>query len=312
MARPPKPAPVPLRPALPRPLALALALPLGLAVAVALAAAPAARAATTPARPPAAPVATPVVPGGAPAGWLGVTLGTTDLLQPDPPPDEEPSAAPGEPGPEGAVITGAVITGIVKDSPADRAGLRAGDLVVRVGTATIAGPSDVQRAVASAPPGEWSELEILRGAQRRTVTVKIGARDDAQTLELRRAYVGITPVDVPAQLKEAWGGAEDRGVLVGEVAPAGPAARGGLRPGDLVLRVNGHAVGTPGELMQRVQLGGVGNTAEVEISRQGTLFTLAVDLEDVPPSGAPGAPAPPRDGRRGVPRRTDPNRPPGP
>jgi serine protease Do len=201
-----------------------------------------------------------------PAAWLGVTYG----------PPERTAAKEETPG--------ALVTAVVRDGPADRAGIRAGDIVVRVGNAPVALAADLPAAVARQATDGWVEVELLRRGDRRTVSLRLLERpEDARARELRRGSIGITLLDVPVQLRERWGGSEGRGVLVGEVRPGGPAERAGIQPGDLVLEIDGRDVPNAEELGRRVQLGGVGNRLPMLASRQGTILEVLVDVEDAPP-----------------------------
>jgi serine protease Do len=58
--------------------------------------------------------------------------------------------------------------------------------------------------------------------------------------------------------------------------PSGPAARAGLRPGDLITAVDGQAVSSPAQLTQIVERSGVGRAMAVQVLRQGQAFTLTV------------------------------------
>lgn len=68
-----------------------------------------------------------------------------------------------------------------------------------------------------------------------------------------------------------------RGVRVVEIPPGGPAARGGLRVGDLVLAIDGHPVADlPGAKLHALLSGEVGSTVQIRVERAGTLLELAL------------------------------------
>ncbi|RMG48781.1 MAG: PDZ domain-containing protein [Acidobacteria bacterium] len=205
----------------------------------------------------------------APRAWLGVTL-----ADPERSPDADPDAT---------VQAGALVTGVVKGSPADEAGLRASDLIVQVGPDRVGSPSDLIALVAGRDPGTWIDLEIVRNGERRRLTARLAARPELlRRLEIKRGWIGLTPLDVPVQLREYWGGSEEAGVLAGEVVPGGPADIGGIEPGDLILSVAGHPVGSARELIARLRRGGIGNKIEIELSRQGVAMTVEVRIEEAP------------------------------
>jgi serine protease Do len=208
-----------------------------------------------------------------PQGWLGVSLADAPV---------DPAAEPLL-DPSAARVGGAVVVGVVKDSPADRAGLRAGDRVIAVDEAPIEGAAALVRAVQGYQPGSGIRVTIVRDDDERDLSLRLAERPRSRdAMRLKRGWIGLTPIDVPLALREYWGGSEERGVLVGEVEEGSPAYRGGLRPGDLVLAVDGEDTGTARDLMQRVLRGGVDNVLDLEISRQGSFFTAEVLVEEAP------------------------------
>jgi serine protease Do len=216
----------------------------------------------------------------APRGWLGVNLSSSGLPELIPVRDEIGTDA----GEEKGAPSGALVVGVVRDSPADDAGLRSGDLVVQVDGVPVASATELIAAVQRHEPAHWAEFTLLRQGEERQVQVRLGERpEDVERAEVKEASAGVLLIAVPRQLREYWGGDEDQGVLLGAVDEVGPGWSAGLRPGDLVLRVNGHPVGRVSPLRRVFRLGGIGNTIELEVSRQGALFSTEVTLEELVP-----------------------------
>lgn len=69
---------------------------------------------------------------------------------------------------------------------------------------------------------------------------------------------------------------DDRGVLIAQVLPNSPAARAGVRPGDIILRVNGQAVSKAEDVQRAVENSAIGGILQVELRRRGQLITLAI------------------------------------
>lgn len=79
---------------------------------------------------------------------------------------------------------------------------------------------------------------------------------------------------------------DDRGVLVAQVLPNSPAARAGMRPGDIILRVNGQAVSKAEDVQRAVESSAIGGTLQVELRRRGQLIILAVSPGAFPTKAA--------------------------
>lgn len=91
--------------------------------------------------------------------------------------------------------------------------------------------------------------------------------------------IGLTP-DVKQQINSDPNSdlriQDDRGVLVAQVLPNSPAARAGIRSGDIILRVNGQAVSQAEDVQRAVETSSIGGTLQVELRRRGQLVTVAV------------------------------------
>ena len=94
----------------------------------------------------------------------------------------------------------------------------------------------------------------------------------------------------PAIQARAFGLADAQGVLLTALDPAGPAARAGLRAGDVVVSVDGRPVRRSSDLRNRVGLAALGATLAVDFVREGQRRTARV-LLDVPSTGKAPAPA---------------------
>jgi serine protease Do len=93
-------------------------------------------------------------------GWLGVAV------RPLTPATAESSGLP-EP-------KGAVVDSVASGSPAERAGLRAGDIIVAVGDQSVSGPPELTRRIAGTPPGSKVDLTVVRDRARQKIAVELG------------------------------------------------------------------------------------------------------------------------------------------
>jgi serine protease Do len=126
---------------------------------------------------------------------------------------------------------GLVVTGVVEASPAADGGLAAGDVIAAVSGEPVGTPAELEAALAGRAPGGPVKLEVVRqGGERAHVNVRPLGADSPRLGKLAEATLGM-------KLKEAGG--ESAGLVVTAVAAGGRAAARGLRPGDLVLEMDG-------------------------------------------------------------------------
>ncbi len=134
---------------------------------------------------------------------------------------------------------GALVSSVEPDSPAARAGVQRGDVIVRFGGVAVRNSADLPRIVASSRPGSVAVLEVLRGDARHALDITVGQWEDDARVRARGGpapaaapnKLGLT-VTVPtaAQRRER---AVDGGLIVERVQ--GAAARADLRSGDVIL-----------------------------------------------------------------------------
>jgi Do/DeqQ family serine protease len=97
-----------------------------------------------------------------------------------------------------------------------------------------------------------------------------------------RPFVGATFENVTAQMAEALGMARPTGALVKSVAPGGPAEKAGLRPGDVVLAMNGASIEHPDALGYRLATQAIGSQATLNVLSQGSEVEVDVELIRAP------------------------------
>ena len=101
--------------------------------------------------------------------------------------------------------------------------------------------------------------------------------------EVRRGRIGLTTQDLTPQASNALGSKPGHGAVVLEVAPDSPAAKAGIRPGDVVLSVNGRAVRSSADLRNQIGLAAVGDTQEFRVVREGKELVFRAKVESSKP-----------------------------
>jgi serine protease Do/serine protease DegQ len=149
---------------------------------------------------------------------------------------------------------GAVIAQVSPHSTAARAGLREGDVVLSVNSRPIRDGSALRNAIGLLEVGEAVHLEILRDGKPQTIDTKIGEAVSTKTQgeSIHRRFAGAAFEDIGPS--SALGG-QIQGVVVANVQAGSPAARSGLRKGDIILGVNRQAIANAAQLKQLAEEG---------------------------------------------------------
>jgi serine protease Do/serine protease DegQ len=137
---------------------------------------------------------------------------------------------------------GAVLVNIVPGSPADKAGLRAGDVVVGVNDKPVRDATVLRNTVGLMRVGDPLQLDVLRDGKRLRVAAKVGARMTAETSAespRNERLAGLSVQDLGPD-HPAYGSLS--GVVAQEVSPRSPAFQAGLRPGDVIAAVNNQEI----------------------------------------------------------------------
>ena len=147
---------------------------------------------------------------------------------------------------------GAVVSRVEARSPAEASGLQAGDVIVAVDGTKVEGSRDLRNAIGLVRVGEAIEVEVRRGQRRIRLDVRVGG---AETAGSRTAAALDTPPALRgAMLRDLEQGdpafGRIKGVIAAEVEPGSPAARNGIRPGDVIVAVNRRRVRNALELAE--------------------------------------------------------------
>ncbi len=161
---------------------------------------------------------------------------------------------------------GALVTEVEEDSPAAKAGLQEDDVILKFDGERVRSASHLVRLVQETPTGRSVTLQVSRGGQTRSLTAELKEREvhfrmprihipevDVRVMPGlrgfdRRARLGITADNLTAQLADYFGAQQGEGVLVREVLTGTPAEKGGLKAGDVIVRVNDEEVGSVSQL----------------------------------------------------------------
>ncbi len=150
---------------------------------------------------------------------------------------------------------GALVSRVESGSPAEAAGIQAGDVIVAVGGSPVEGSRDLRNSIGLVRAGEKIEVEVRRERRRIRLAVRVGdaPAGAAGAVDVPSALEGATLRDLE-QGDPAHGRIE--GVIAAEVARGSRAARNGIRPGDVIVAVNRRRVRDAGELARAFERAG--------------------------------------------------------
>jgi membrane-associated protease RseP (regulator of RpoE activity) len=226
-------------------------------------------------------------------------------------------------------VRGVGITQVAKDSPAEKAGLRKDDVIFKFDGENVTSTRKLTRLVSEVAPDQTVRLVISRGGSEQEVSVTIGKRNESlnagegfralQGLPGLRGLItpeggnvwkwegpeqggdgmvfafgnnrriGVSTMQLTKQLAEYFGVAEGQGVLVTSVADDSPAAKAGIKAGDVITAIDGEKVERAGDVTRGINKKKEGDVT-LTVIRKGNQRTITVTPNVVKPVVTPGVP----------------------
>lgn len=173
---------------------------------------------------------------------------------------------------------GALVAGVEKNSPADKGGLEAGDVIIKFDGKPIIASADLPRAVASTKPGKVVPVEILRKGTAKTLNMGVGEMpgDDNDAPRAGKAPAKVEPNKIGLTLKELTPQQKKKlngknGLLV--IESTGAAAQAGIRRGDVILGLNNSETQSAELFNKQINAVPAGKTVAVLVQRgENTLY----------------------------------------
>jgi len=151
---------------------------------------------------------------------------------------------------------GALISEVMKNSPAEKAGLQAGDIILEFDGKPIADMHELPRLAAVTPVGKKSRIKVLRNGKTLEKTVTIEKMADVaegkETTAATKEKFGIAVTDLSKELAARLGTGLTSGVVVTEVKPGSAADEAGIAQGDIIQQINGVPVANSAEYTKLV------------------------------------------------------------
>ena len=158
---------------------------------------------------------------------------------------------------------GVLVTEVKEDTPAEEAGLKPYDVIVAVDEVPTDGPAALKSYIAHQPPGTEVQLTVLREGRQRTLTAELAPLDEERrgsTPETPREQekLGLAVRELTEEVAHRLGFSEEEeeGVVITRVQRGSPAARAGLRRGDLIIEIDREPVGSVREYRKAIEEAG--------------------------------------------------------
>ena len=167
---------------------------------------------------------------------------------------------------------GVVVARVEEDSPADKAGMKAGDVIISVNGNPVKDSADVRNMIGLIRVGTEIDVKIIREGKVKNLHAKI-AEKKSETTDGKRLSKKLEGAELALSTIERRDGAAQDVITVVKLEPASPAAVAGLRPGDMILSVNKQPVKNFKEMEQAIKQGDNGLLLNIQRGRRG-LFLL--------------------------------------
>ncbi len=182
---------------------------------------------------------------------------------------------------------GVLVNEVFEKDPAALAGIKPGDVIVRIDGAVVDSPNKLSRLIATLIPGTTSKIEVVRDLKRLTMDVPLTERRDAAVIaslpqqeEKLEVKLGLDLQDLTSALAERFKLRESKGVLIAKVEPNSRAQAEGLREGDLIKEVNRLEVSSVAEFMSAIARSRRGDTLLLRVLRESRAFYVVLKAFD--------------------------------
>jgi serine protease Do len=200
---------------------------------------------------------------------------------------------------------GVLLGKVVADSPASKAGLKESDVVTEVNGQRVEGTEQFRRMIREIPAGRSAQLTIWRDGQAKNISVTVGKSEAHHTetmvapgtfafhmpdmpqmnslMEMApwmpgHSRLGIDAEDLEGDFGHYFGAPEGEGVLVRGVFPDMPAAKAGIKVGDVITSVDGDRIRSVGELREKLVEKKSEKSIKIGVIRNKAPLTLSIEI----------------------------------
>lgn len=181
--------------------------------------------------------------------------------------------------------TGALISCVTKNSPAGRAGVKRGDIIISLNKRKIVSINDLPRLVANIPVGATTTITVFRNGKTITIEVQIGQLGDNKNITSTAPnanpisnLIGVTTMDITAELKRRLNLQAEHGVVITSVSTQSAAAKAKLLRNDVIVEYNDQPIMNCNDLNNALTQNNGQNIQRLLIQRGEKLFFTTIKL----------------------------------
>jgi serine protease Do len=185
---------------------------------------------------------------------------------------------------------GILVGDVVKGGPADKAGIKTGDIILKFGDTEITSSVQLRNLVAETEPNTVVPVTLLRDNEQKVIDVKLGERPNKITStennnegsgsNYSNSKLGLSVETLTTDAAKKLGYSNEEGVVVSNIVPGSPAEDAGIQVNDLIKEVNKNKINSVSEFENIISKTNLGNPIAFLVQRGSESFYLTINISE--------------------------------
>jgi len=180
---------------------------------------------------------------------------------------------------------GVLVNSVFEKQPAHQAGIKVGDIILKIGGATVSSPNSMIRLIGNVSPGQYVKLDVLRNGKLKIFSVQLAQKEEPRqqlaALEGKKSSrLGFVWEELNGAASQAQESDLKQGVRVIQVLPHSEAEKEGIREGDVITEVNGKQVTGKKEFEEFIRRNSDEKTLSLLVDRDNVSILFKLNKED--------------------------------
>ncbi|MBI5893900.1 MAG: DegQ family serine endoprotease [Deltaproteobacteria bacterium] len=183
---------------------------------------------------------------------------------------------------------GALVSSVSKGDPADKAGIKSGDIIIEFDNKEIKEVNDLPKTVAATLPGKTVKIKIMRDGKEKVLAITVATMKEEGEITAKEEKeeaspenkIGISVQPITPEIARRYGFKETDGVLVVQVKPDSPAGKAGIKRGDIIKEVNRLEITNLKDYKDAMKKAGKDKTVLFLIQRGSNTFYAAIKVKE--------------------------------